>query len=183
MEKNTKQRSGKMGLTILAVVLGVVGFACMGVAVFLGISAHNNKTLVVGKTLDVSEISEFYLTRSATTNPPYFQRYVFRDVEGKKELYHEKREGDKVFLGPEDATVTGTIPMTDEEWNEFLSLIEGGTVSVPEEDYGTGGSRPYMTLYRKNQAENDNVREFSGRESGLALEIEALAERLVAAAK
>lgn len=39
-------------------------------------------------------------------------------------FYHEKREGNKVFLTEEDITVSGAIELTDKEWEEFCEELK-----------------------------------------------------------
>lgn len=102
---------------------------------------------IVGKAIKEDNFKEFYYTYSTTVNPPEFQRYRFYIEDGKKMFYHEKREGNKVFLTEEDITVSGTIELAAQEWEAFWNYISGGTVKNRKENTSTGGSGPWLYLY------------------------------------
>ena len=73
------------------------------------------RTAVVGKDVAPEDISEFYFTYDASTYPPEFQRYRLFKKDGRVFFYHEKREGDHWPLREEDATVTGTTELSEEQ--------------------------------------------------------------------
>lgn len=111
---------------------------------FMGVGKHG---LVVGKNLDVAKFREFYYTYASTTFPPEFQRYRFYLENGRPVFYHEKREGKKVFLTKDDVTISGTMPLAPSDWEKFLSLVRGGTVSDRVELDTTGSPGPWLYLY------------------------------------
>lgn len=105
----------------------------------------NTKT--VGKSIKEDDFKEFYYTYSTTVNPPEFQRYRIYIENGKRMFYHEKREGDHVFLTEEDITVSGEFELTSEEWETFWNCISGGRVENRKESTASGGSGPWLYLY------------------------------------
>ena len=105
--------------------------------------------LIVGKDIKKGDITDFYYTVDASTNPPHFQRYRFYAENGKCYFYHEKREGDHWPLTEEDATVKGTVELNTAQWDEFFSLLEGGTVIKRQVSTESGGSGPWTYLYWK----------------------------------
>ena len=105
------------------------------------------KAYVVGEDVVEQEFTEFYYTRDGSTNPPYFQRFRFFVENGKHYMYHEKREGDTWPLTEKHITVSGTIELTDEQWNTFWDYITGGTVKSRVENLEDGDDGPWMFLY------------------------------------
>lgn len=127
----------------------VVILISLSVAVIcaLGWLFVSNDPKIVGKTIQEDDFKEFYYTYSTTVNPPEFQRYRFYVENEKKMFYHEKREGDKVFLTEEDITVSGNRELTAEEWAKFWSYISGGTVDNRQDSTNSGGAGPWLYLY------------------------------------
>lgn len=78
----------------------IIVFSIVAIFVLGWVLSNNPK--IVGKTIKESDFKEFYYTYSSTTNPPEFQRYRIYIENGKRMFYHEKREGDNVFLTEED---------------------------------------------------------------------------------
>lgn len=128
---------------ILIALFVAAGCAAICAAVLL----LANKQKIVGKSISESDFKEFYYTYSKTVNPPEFQRYRIYIDNGRKMFYHEKREGDSVFLTEEDITVSGEKELTAAQWDEFWQLISGGTVKNRTEDVSTGSSAPWLYLY------------------------------------
>lgn len=102
---------------------------------------------VVGEDVLEQEFTEFYFTRSGSTFPPYYQRFRFFAEDGKHYMYHEKREGDTWPLTEKHITVSGTIELSDEQWQTFWNYIKGGTVQSRVENLEDGGDGPWMYLY------------------------------------
>ena len=102
---------------------------------------------VVGEDVLEQEFTEFYFTRSGSTFPPYYQRFRFFAEDGKHYMYHEKREGDTWPLTEKHITVSGTIELSDEQWQTFWNYIKGGTVQSRVENLEAGGDGPWMYLY------------------------------------
>lgn len=130
----------------------------------------------VGKQIKAEDITEFYYTEDSSTDPPFFQRYVVRVQDGKHLFYHEKREGDHWPLYEEDITVSGTLEMSDEQWDRFFGLIEGSTVKNREEVIEDGGSGPWLFLYWNG--DKGKFQEFTFQSYGKLLEYEAFCEEL-----
>lgn len=148
---------------IIAVVASV---AIIGVLGWMLLNNQKNS----GKSIKEEDFKEFYYTYSSTVNPPEFQRYRVYIEDGRKMFYHEKREGDKVFLTEEDITVSGKRELTSEEWKKFWSYMSEGTVKDRTEDTSTGGSGPWLYLYWNG---DDNKRqEFSFADSEKLTEFE-----------
>ncbi len=131
----------------------------------------------VGKKITKEKFKDFYYTYSTTVNPPEFQRYRFYMEDGKAFFYHEKREGNKVFLTEEDITVCGTKELTGEEWDTFWNLISGGNVAKRKEYVTAGNSGPWLYLYWNG--DKDVYQEFSFKEHETLYEFEAFCKTLV----
>lgn len=129
-----------MNKSVIIVAL-TVALICTG-----GWMISGNKK-IVGKDIKESDFKEFYYTYSSTVNPPEFQRYRIYTENGKRMFYHEKREGNKVFLTEEDITVSGTTELTAKEWETFWSYISGGKVENRKENTNSGGAGPWLYLY------------------------------------
>lgn len=127
------------------------------ICAFVWMLSSNPKT--VGKTIKEDDFKEFYYTYSTTVNPPEFQRYRIYTENGKKMFYHEKREGDKVFLTEEDIIASGEIELTNEEWETFWGFISGGTVKNRHKNISSGGSGPWLYLYWNG--DKDKCQEFT----------------------
>ncbi|MBO4399531.1 MAG: hypothetical protein J5795_05305, partial [Lachnospiraceae bacterium] len=128
------------------------------------------RTAVVGKDVAPEDISEFYFTYDASTYPPEFQRYRLFKKDGTVFFYHEKREGDHWPLREEDATVTGTTELSEEQWDEFFNLLKGGIVRAREEHLEAGGSGPWLFLYWKNDRGKIQEYSFASYENRCAFE-------------
>ena len=84
--------------------------------------------LVVGDDIKLDQISDFYYTIDASTNPPFLLRYRVYTVDGVHTFYHEERSGDHWPQTDNDATVIEKREMTEEEWDSFCkeSLLANG---------------------------------------------------------
>lgn len=145
-----------MNKWIMIIAFSVVAISA-AVCVVGWMLLNNPKT--VGTTIKEDDFKEFYYTYSTTVNPPEFQRYRIYIENGKKMFYHEKREGDKVFLTEDDITVSGEIELSSKEWETFWSFISGGTVENRKESTTSGGSGPWLFLYWNG--DKDKCQQFS----------------------
>lgn len=103
---------------------------------------------IVGETVKLKDVTDFYFTYSTSTNPPLFQRYRFYlEENGKPVFYHEKREGDHWPLREGDITVSGSKELTDEQWAAFFECLRGGRVRKRRESAESGGRGPWTYLY------------------------------------
>ena len=118
-----------------------------------------DREMVVGKNIALDEITDFYCNRSSSTYPPDYQVYRFFIEDGKPQFYHETREGDSWPLTEEDITVSGTKELTQEEWDEFCSFLEGGHVKKEDDEPIDGDDGPWFTLYWKR--DRSEFRDFS----------------------
>ena len=126
----------------------------------------SNRPKTVGKAVKEGDFKEFYYTYSTTVNPPEFQRYrIYIDENGRRMFYHEKREGDRVFLTEEDITVAGERELTSEEWDTFWNCISGGVVVNRRESVTSGGAGPWLYLYWKGDKDKCQVFTFGEREN------------------
>lgn len=123
----------------------IIVLSILAVCIFGWIFTFVPKT--VGKTIKEEDFKEFYYTYSTTVNPPEYQRYRIFIKNGKRMFYHEKREGDSVFLAEEDITVSVETELSPEEWAIFWRLISGGTVKKRKDNVTSGGSGPWLYLY------------------------------------
>lgn len=154
-------------------IAAILTIAILAAAIYL--------TFCRDRTLRVAQIGEarfrdFYFTYASTTAPPMFRRYrIFVDGE-RRSFYHEKREGDNVFLKEDDITISGTIELTDEEWQKFWAVIEDGVVSERTEDTRTGGAGPWLFIYWDGDGGTKQVLDLA--EPDAAMELEKLCEEL-----
>lgn len=132
--------------------------------------------LTVGTDIAPGDITEFYYTYSASTDPPVYRRYRFYAEDGKTCFSHEVREGDHWPLREEDISVSGTKELTPEEWGEFLDCVKGGAVKKRAEDPADGSSGPWLYLYWTG--DRGEYQEFSFPAYGDRLAFEALCLRL-----
>ena len=102
---------------------------------------------VVGTDVLIGDVTEFYYTLSASTDPPFYQRYRFYTENGAYMFYHETREGGGWPQTEEDITVSGAVRLTEDAWRAFFGYLAGGTVKPREESLDDGDSGPWMYLY------------------------------------
>ena len=164
-------RISRVKILIVTAITACLAFSCIGCAK----GAVGAK--VVGKKITEDKFKEFYYTYAATTYPPEFQRYRFYKEDGKAFFYHEKREGDKVFLTEEDITLCGTKELSKDEWATFWNFIDGGSVKNRTESTESGGSGPWLYLYW--DGDKDVCQEFSFKEYETIYEFEEFCKGLV----
>ena len=92
-------------------------------------------------------------------------------------MYHEKREGDTWPLTEKHITVSGTIELTDEQWNTFWEYIKGGTVQSRTENLDDGDDGPWLYLYWLRDP--DDFQEFSFDDYGKVLDFEDFCYSLI----
>lgn len=153
--ENGKPKRRKRGM--IRAFCGAAAAAVLLAAVLLGACARGTKT--VGTNVKNEDITDFYYTLSASTNPATYQRYRFTAADGAYTFYHETREGSRWPLTEEDITASGTVTLTPEQWGEFLKCIGGGTVRDRQENVTDGGAGPWLYLYWKG--DRGKTQEFS----------------------
>ncbi|MBO4316860.1 MAG: hypothetical protein J5855_01090 [Mailhella sp.] len=126
------------------------------------------RTLTVGTDIKADDITDFYHTVSTSTFPPHYQRYRFCVENGEHRFFHETREGDHWPLLESDATDSGTKILDQDEWAAFFRCVEGGSVKNREEHLESGGSGPWMFLYRKGGPKEGQEFYFSSPEAEFA---------------
>lgn len=122
-------------------------------------SASSPEEMIVGSDIAFEELTDFYYTYDASTNPPFFQRYRFYVEDGKHFFYHETREGGGWPQTDEDITRSGIVELTDAQWTAFCSLLRGGMASRREERLDDGDAGPWLFIYWRGGEEEG--REFS----------------------
>ncbi len=120
---------------------------------------QDNGPKIIGTEVAIEDITEFYYTYSTSTYPPKYQRYHFSVKDGDYLFYHEKREGRHWPLDEKDITVSGTIKLSREEWNQFFDYVKGGKVEKRKEHLETGGRGPWLFLYWKG--DQSKIQEFT----------------------
>lgn len=175
MDSKIKNKFNTLFVTAIAACLA---FSCMGCADAGGFSLFSGVgEKVVGKKITEDKFKDFYYTYATTVNPPEFQRYRFYMEDGKAFFYHEKREGNNVFLTEDDITVSGTKELSGEEWAFFWNLIDGGSVRKRQENTQSGGSGPWLYLYWNG--DKDICQEFTFKEYETVYEFEEFCKGLV----
>lgn len=142
-----------------SIVIGCIGGVIAIVVVVLLLALKGNRVLVVGKDIAADDITEFWYTRASSAYPPDYQRYRFYTEKGAYRFCHEKREGTSWPLTEADITLSGTVELSEEEWSEVLTYLNGGTVTKKVENRSAGGSGPWLYLYW--QGDRSKYREFS----------------------
>ena len=131
---------------------------------------------LVGTDVKLESVTEFYYTYSTSTDPPQYQRYRFYTEDGKRFFFHEKREGDHWPLTEDDATVAGTVELTEAEWEAFFDCLKGGTVKKREENLDSGRAGPWLYLYWNG--DKSKYQEFTFASYGARCDFEELCEGL-----
>ena len=142
----------------------IIVFASILIILFTVIAMINmfdKKEYLVGKDIKADDITEFYDTYYNMNYNALYQRYYFYAEDGKHYFYHEKRERKDDYgpLNEEDITESGTIELTDEQWNTFFEYMKDGTVIARQESADTGDSGPWYYLYWKK--DKGNIQQFS----------------------
>ena len=146
------------------------------------------KTFEVGKDIERYNIKEFYYTYENINYDAFYQRYhVYKTDYGTPYFTHitRQRKDDYGPTTPEDTVKSGTIEMTDEQWEKFYELISGGTVAEREDTADSGGSGPWYFLYWDNDKEKYREYKFVSYAAEKALEdfFVSLADEPIAVAK
>lgn len=110
----------------------------------------SKKRWIFNKDIKDSQLQHFYYTVDDSSYPPSYQRYQFYQKDDKRYFFHEKREGDHWPLTKEDATITATIELSQQQWQQFLTLIDQGVVIAREESDTCGDRGPWLYLYWEN---------------------------------
>ena len=120
---------------------------------FGGINTWTGEIVTEEEDIKINEITDFYYTYDASTVPPHYQRYRFYKADGKYYFYHETREGGGWPQTEDDITESGTIELTEEDWQTFFSYLKGGTAKQPDEDVVSGDAGPWTYIYQGNGQE------------------------------
>ena len=138
----------------------ICGAVAIAVVVFLFIMTGNRER-VVGVDIAAEDITEFFYTYSSSTYPPDYQRYRLYKENGIYRFYHEKSRYMNIHMKDTEAhiTISGSVELSEEEWKEFLSCINGGKVKERNQESETGGSGPWLYLYWKG--DGGKYQEFS----------------------
>ncbi len=129
----------------------------------LGACGKSPEDTVTDRKIAAGDITEFYYTLSNINFDAFYQRYRFYREDGRHLFYHETREKPGEY-GPateDDITASGTVELSDEEWNEFLAFLKDGRVSARTDSADSGDSGPWMFIYWKNDKGKYQVFDFS----------------------
>ena len=132
---------------------------CLALLPILGCNRPKNGVYVVGVDIEPEDVTEFYYTVSTSTFPPHYQRYRFYKEDGAYKFFHETREGEHFPLTEADATQTGTVELSGDQWSDLLVLLVGGRVIARQEHLEDGDSGPWLYLYWTG--DKGDVQEFS----------------------
>ena len=163
---------------ILIAVFALIVISIIGGKGIMDISGlfSGKRERTVGKDFPLEDITEFYYTVSTSTNPPHYQRYRFYTEDGRYMFYHETREGGGWPQTEKDITASGTVVLSEEQWNQFLNSVKNGTVKAREESLDDGDSGPWLYLYWKGDM--SKYQEFSFLSYGDLLSFETMCEEL-----
>ena len=131
---------------------------------------------IVGTEISEGDIRNFYYVYDTPFAESVYQKYWFHEDKGSKFFYHESRQGGSWPLTEENIVASGTVALTDEQWNAFFDLLRGGTVNEPDNEVQDGDSGPWMHLYWTG--DNGKYREFSFASYDKLLEFEEYCTQL-----
>ncbi len=146
------------------------------VLLLCGLAAGSRAEMTAGTDITPEDVTDFYYTCSASTDPPFYLRYRFCVEDGKRLFYHEIREGGGWPQTEENITLSGTVELTETDWAAFFACIRGGKVSTRSDELQDGDSGPWMYLYWTG--DKGQYQEFSFASLGKRLEFEELCSRL-----
>ena len=106
-----------------------------------------DREMVVGKNISLDEITQFHCVRDSSVYPPVYTAYHFCIENGSAQFEYETREGNSWPLTEEDIAILAAKDLTQEEWDELCSFLEGGHVKKEDEDLVDGDDGPWFTLY------------------------------------
>ncbi len=176
---NIQKKTRKKG-PLIAIICAVVVVAVVVLVLFLtGVIGAGGGEMVVGKKVSFDKITEFYYTYDKVGYQGEYQRYYFHVDDGRHIFYHEYREvGEDNYGFPSQADIaeSGEIELSDEQWNQFLSLIEGGTVIARQDHLETGDAGPWLYLYWTG--DRGDIQEFSFASWEKEKDFEAFCEEL-----
>ena len=114
---------------------------------------NGEDVMIVGKDIKENDINEFYYTKENINYDAYYLRYLFYVNEGKHIFFFEERErkGDYGPTTEKDVKAKAEFELTDAEWSEFISIINGGEVKVRDDNPETGGSGPRQRKNRRQK--------------------------------
>ncbi len=147
-----------MGLLFCMLLTGCGGTGVSGNMFMFG---KAKKEKIVGKDIRKEDISDFYYTVENINFNAFYQRYRFYTEDGKYMFFHESRRRENRY-GPtteDDVTLTGTIELEPDQWDEFYGFVEDGIVRDREDAADSGGSGPWLYLYW--QGDKSRFQEFS----------------------
>lgn len=125
---------------------------------------------VVGEDVGFGDVTEFYYTYSASTAPPFYQRYHFYIQDGAWQFYHETREGGGWPQTEADITASGTLELTAKAVERLRACLEGGSVRPREDALVDGDAGPWLYLYWNG--DGGDVQEYAFASYGARLEFE-----------
>lgn len=145
-----------LSVATILILVGLVGRNNIKLASRM---VFGNGELVVGKDIEIADITEFYYTYAASTYPPEYQRYHIKLEDGNLRFYHETREGNHWPLTEADITSSGMIELSKEEADELLICLDDGIVVKRKNNTEAGGSKIWLYLYWKG--DQSKYQEFS----------------------
>ena len=150
--------------------------ALCALAVLLFTGCSGEKT--VGKDVRIGDVTDFYYTYENINYNAVYQRYRFFTADGEYRFFHERRErpGDYGPTSEEDTVASGTVTLTEEEWNAFFDCLKDGTVRDRSDSAESGGSGPWTYLYWKK--DRGVCQEFSFASAEARSAFEELSEKL-----
>ncbi len=122
----------------------------------------NAKETVSNRKIPVGDITEFYYTYENINYDAFYQRYRFYTEDGRYMFYHEKREkpGEYGPTAEKDITDSGTVELSADEWNSFLTFLKNGKVSARKDSAVSGDAGPWTFIYWKNDKGKYQVFDF-----------------------
>lgn len=134
-----------------------------------------------GRDFGSEDLNEFHYTYCFTGYPPEYLKYKLYTEDGRHMFYYEWRDESTFSFSLEGPPTAGcTEELTDEQWQEFWSCLEGGTVKSRSENNADGGDGgPEFYLYWNG--DKGDIQEFSFATAARREKFEELSRNLAPA--
>lgn len=149
--------------------------AVLLVLLFCTLTIGAQAEYVVGPDIGIDDITDFYYTVDAPLAASSYQRYQFYVEDGNRLMFHESRQGGAWPLTEEYTVASGTVALTDGDWEAFYDCLRGGAVKRRSDEILDGDDGPWMYLYWAG--DQGAIQEFTFASPEAQAEFEALCIR------
>lgn len=137
------------------------GILLIAFAVLLTSALFANRPKQIGKHIAPHSILSFTYTYSSSVNPPSYLRYHFSAEDGTPIFDCERRQGGHWPLTEEDVSFSRSLILTQTQWQQVLSCLEGGLVARRTEQITSGYAGPWTYITYHGDKGTDQVFSFA----------------------